>query len=1442
MRSVPLAVVCWVLWGCAFDDSAPSEATINCEVSEQCPTGWRCAPVLGRCVQRSDLDVVGPTLSGAVAPPLVRPGDSIVITVTANEPLLGAPEVEVRGGTTVRPVPPSGDAWTFVVPPGEPDGLLTFFGSAEDSAGNGTRGVVLGAALVDGSPPTLVSARVSPERVAPTTIASVVVNLSEEVRPGARLLARHAGGAEVARVEAGEGASTLRFELLPPAGVGDGELTLHLEGLLDLAGNASPTLEVGRLTLDGTAPVVGPLGLAGRRFSAQPGFERVTVPIDLTGASLVQVCLAADCRDATSSSSVTFPVVAGANGPRIVRVRARDEAGNTTEVAESVDFDFQAPALEALEVEPATIGPGGQVIVSATFDEPLAAGVALVVEQDDGGWSDRYVSSRAGSRLASFLVRMPQASQASATFLLRLEGLGDDVANASGALDAGSFLLDADPPVFLAHDAGYPRRYSRQPGHDVVVLPARPVAGAERVEVCLDSACVEADGGPALFPVSGSASEGGHAVSWRAFDAVGNSAISLDTVTFDFTAPRVLSAGLGYTPPPGCPLTSVSALTRLGGVSVSVTTDEPLLAVPPLDAGVALGFLLTSGTAGDQSFAFSATAPSNLTGGGIAVSGWLTDDVGNGALVPVAVVDADTTPPPPVAAAVEDGFVYTRVPFGAQRTNSLPLFTVEAGAGTFEPGVSVQVWNSEFTTTGLLLTSLRADGAGALPISSLPPADLSRVYFKQYDRACNAQPSTPLATAVPRTNVVLTLGAKVPGQLAPNPSRYLEEFGTADTYNFEALTREWGGEELASIDAKRARSRSPLLRWQIPAPRRGARLCAAYHPGLKQTVLLTGDRRYRRGSTGWADDGQLPGELEGNCASGTSREGPGVLMVAGGAYFGWTEGSAVSIIPVGPGENGAIVAAGGAFMSVDIAGSFTVYRGDPDSNWREVLVENVDLPNLWVESSNVAALADMLVLVADSSAWILTDGFTPGAMRWEQLPPPPASAEATAKLGASALVFVSGSQTWIFRATTGAWEAGPPCPLQARALSAYEDADGMPSFLAEDWSVAHFDGTAWSLPVPPAPQTGGYQALGHSPLHGTAATQGAPPRLIFHGAWEDGSWDTTWSWDGSVWTSLGGTVPASPSGVATTEADGGVILVGLERGTTTMSTWRFRNDAWQQIPVTNRPPARTQHALSLDSAGRVLVQGGRSTTTNVPFSHSASLITASDGGLGWNDLNAVFLDRARHAMGFDPLRRVTVLFGGEDVQPRNDTFEFGSYVTSPPLAASPPARVGASLVWDPTFQALVLVGGEATADTWVFDGAWRDLTSFAGAPPGTGVAAFDPTTRAIMALAPEGEAFLAPFLPVGHRFFPGLSGISPNAVLGGSVMAVFGPSAPANLRYSVLLSSGWTSVGGASSNAPVALNQLAAQRTIGLGLRIAPASLDTTTLEVDYFELSLRYR
>jgi len=102
--------------------------------------------------------------------------------------------------------------------------------------------------------------------------------------------------------------------------------------------------------------------------------------------------------------------------------------------------------------------------------------------------------------------------------------------------------------------------------------------------------------------------------------------------------------------------------------------------------------------------------------------------------------------------------------------------------------------------------------------------------------------------------------------------------------------------------------------------------------------------------------------------------------------------------------------------------------------------------------------------------------------------------------------------------------------------------------------------------------------------------------------------------------------------------------------------------------------------------------------------------------------------RAGAKMAFDPVRRVVVLFGGNDADgdPLRDTWTWdGHSWTKHDAVPAPPARDQASLAFDPAVGKVVMFGGEVRtgidsryySDTWLWDGdSWEQATGEASPP------------------------------------------------------------------------------------------------------------------------------
>ena len=262
----------------------------------------------------------------------------------------------------------------------------------------------------------------------------------------------------------------------------------------------------------------------------------------------------------------------------------------------------------------------------------------------------------------------------------------------------------------------------------------------------------------------------------------------------------------------------------------------------------------------------------------------------------------------------------------------------------------------------------------------------------------------------------------------------------------------------------------------------------------------------------------------------------------------------------------------------------------------------------------------------------------------------------------------------------------------------------------------------------------------------------AAPRgvLLFGGASGDSVLGDTWSWDGESW--VGELVTPRPDsrshGALAYDVVGGraVLFGGFDGEQPLDDTWQWDGQRWEALATVDGPVARAHHALAYDDELDAVVL----------FGGSREGQGAGDEVLGdsWLLLGDVWErgasgdeppPRAGHAMAFDEATGELVLFGGEGAvgQDLGDTWvrTAQGWVEAPVSAfASPGARRGHALAYDPTTARVLLFGGAANEqlldDTWVWDGASREWTelAIADAPaPREGHAlVYDPTTARVL--------------------------------------------------------------------------------------------------------------
>lgn len=258
--------------------------------------------------------------------------------------------------------------------------------------------------------------------------------------------------------------------------------------------------------------------------------------------------------------------------------------------------------------------------------------------------------------------------------------------------------------------------------------------------------------------------------------------------------------------------------------------------------------------------------------------------------------------------------------------------------------------------------------------------------------------------------------------------------------------------------------------------------------------------------------------------------------------------------------------------------------------------------------------------------------------------------------------------------------------------------DSFATIVGDTWE---WDGATWTQRQPPrspAPRQN----------HGMAFDSVRGVVVLFGGIGRDGNMiGDTWEWDGTTtaWTEVPVHGPSLRNNLAMGfDAAHGYTLVygGHAQGGFHDDTWAWNGASWTRL-ATKGPGGRAGVRMSYDSyANHMVLFGGGAGSNNVWRFFSDTLIWR---GTSWEPLSSIVSSvsfwpaaRADHAMGYDPLRRCTVLYGGTPSIANNaysDTWELASFASSrsigvgcagtsgvPTLAAAPgsAAVVGQTLV------------------------------------------------------------------------------------------------------------------------------------------------------------------
>ena len=210
-------------------------------------------------------------------------------------------------------------------------------------------------------------------------------------------------------------------------------------------------------------------------------------------------------------------------------------------------------------------------------------------------------------------------------------------------------------------------------------------------------------------------------------------------------------------------------------------------------------------------------------------------------------------------------------------------------------------------------------------------------------------------------------------------------------------------------------------------------------------------------------------------------------------------------------------------------------------------------------------------------------------------------------------------------------------------------------------------------------------------------------------------------------------------GLAYDQAHHEMVLFGGSDGSQPLAdgTWTLDTTGWHPRAGA-QPPARTAHRIVYDAnAGETVLFGGIG-TNGLPRND-----TWTWNGTAWMQRTtpAMLVARSSPALGYDPVRKAVVLFGGQAAgatQALGDVWEWsGGQWTQKQPTLVPPARTNAMFAWDPARKVLVLGAGlngnQDVRDVWEWNGtAWTRVE--AASPP--------PRVGAVLVTNPDGAGVI----------------------------------------------------------------------------------------------------
>ena len=210
-----------------------------------------------------------------------------------------------------------------------------------------------------------------------------------------------------------------------------------------------------------------------------------------------------------------------------------------------------------------------------------------------------------------------------------------------------------------------------------------------------------------------------------------------------------------------------------------------------------------------------------------------------------------------------------------------------------------------------------------------------------------------------------------------------------------------------------------------------------------------------------------------------------------------------------------------------------------------------------------------------------------------------------------------------------------------------------------------------------------------------------------------------------------------------TLAVGGGINQSTNEPTRDVLEWTSGENMWALRVDLALPEPRVGMAIAHDSGRKkTVVFGGRTDASRA----TNDLLELDDTGTIWEPVEPTDpwpVPRTHHAMAYDPLHEILVVFGGATDGPAagvelGDTWIYDGARFRPVTATPAPRPMrGSAMVYDATARRIVLFGGiaegEFSLDTWEFDAEaeqWRNMEP-------AGVGTDDLSARGFSAIAYE---------------------------------------------------------------------------------------------------------